>query len=300
MHAGVAGLMRMCGMERTRRWVIGGLAATGLTGSARPTWAGQLPPNLDSLSPQQRAAYEASRARTVAALGYERVTVPGSEALAEWEKLKRSGRGWPVIVGGDEDVARIAEQFSLDEPAGSGAAGSHRGRRSPQEILAAAAKVTFPADLQKWPGAYRPEDMKAPLGDWPVDADLEPSGPLMLAESPSQAVREKVHILLIPTRFGWEVPAYLRWGDWNACPPPEYHVAALRRWHDVFGAELVGIDGDTIAVRAGRPPQTRAAAIKLAREQYGYCPDLIDQGTETLSALAAILMKSEWWNFWWD
>ena len=43
-----------------------------------------------------------------------------------------------------------------------------------------------------------------------------------------------------------------------------------------------------------------AEALDLAREQYAYCPDLVDQGTETLSALAASLLKDEWWHFWWD
>jgi hypothetical protein len=38
----------------------------------------------------------------------------------------------------------------------------------------------------------------------------------------------------------------------------------------------------------------------LAREQYLYCGDIVDQGTGTLSRLATALMADDWWYFWWD
>jgi hypothetical protein len=111
---------------------------------------------------------------------------------------------------------------------------------------------------------------------------------------------DRVHILLLPTRNGWEAPAYLRWGDWNACPPPEYHVAALRHWHQRFGAELVGINGDTMNVKARTRPKDREQSLKLARDLCGYCPDIVDQGVGSIAALAAGLMASDWWYLWWD
>jgi len=53
-------------------------------------------------------------------------------------------------------------------------------------------------------------------------------------------------------------------------------------------------------VRVQSRPPTREAALELAREQYVYCSDIVDQGVQTLSALAAVLMQSAWWYFWWD
>lgn len=287
-------------MELTRRLVIGGLAATGLTVATRSTHAQQVPPDLSHLTPEQRATYEAMHARMMAALTYERVTVPGAQALAEWEKLKTAGRGWPVIIGGDNDLERIADQCTMADPRVSGVSIPGLEVRSPKDILAAAAELTFPADLQKWSGAYQADDLGAPVGDWPPKADAGTPGPSVAIDIVSGKFHDRVHILLVPTKLGWEVPAYLRWGDWNACPPPEYHVAALRSWHSDFAAELVGINGDTIDLRAATGPKTRESAMKLAREQYGYCPDIIDQGVGTISALAATLMRSEWWYLWWD
>lgn len=287
-------------MEMTRRLVIGGLAATGLTVATRATDAEQVPPDLSHLTPEQRAKYEAMHARMMAALTYERITVPGTQALVEWEKLKSAGRGWPVIIGGDNDLERIADQFTMADPSVSGVSIPGLQVRSPKDILAAAAKVTFPADLQKWAGAYKTDDLRAPEGDWPVKVDAGPPGPSVATDIGSGKFHDRVHILIIPTKYGWEVPAYLRWGDWNACPPPECHVAALRSWHSEFAADLVGMNGDTINLRAASRPKTHERALKLAREQYGYCPDIIDQGVGTISNLAATLIASEWWCLWWD
>jgi hypothetical protein len=37
-----------------------------------------------------------------------------------------------------------------------------------------------------------------------------------------------------------------------------------------------------------------------ALEQYAYCPDLVDQGTKSLAALAATLQDAGVWYAWWD
>ncbi|HSG35259.1 MAG TPA: DUF4253 domain-containing protein, partial [Sphingomonadaceae bacterium] len=99
---------------------------------------------------------------------------------------------------------------------------------------------------------------------------------------------------------GWEVPAYLRWGGWNACPPPEVHVAALRSWNERYGAELVGISGDALNLRVSSRPQTKEEATELAFEQFYYCADIVDQGVGTIANLAATLEAQDWWFFWWD
>lgn len=287
-------------MEPTRRLILGGIAATSLTVATRSTYAQQVPTDLSHLMPDKRAEFEAIQARMMAALKYERVTVPGVDALAAWERLKSAGRGWPVIIGGDGDLERIADQFTMADPDVSGVSIPGLELRSPKDILVAADKLAFPTDLKKWPGAYGPDDLRAPIGSWPSKIDAGSPGLSVATEIISGKFHDRVHILLVPAQFGWEVPAYLRWGDWNACPPPEYHVSALRTWHNNFAAELVGINGDTMNLRAANGPKTRGAAMSLAREQYGYCPDIIDQGVGTISALAATLMASEWWYLWWD
>jgi hypothetical protein len=74
----------------------------------------------------------------------------------------------------------------------------------------------------------------------------------------------------------------------------------LRSWHDRYGAELVSMGADTVELRVTRRPASRDEALALAREHYAYCSDTVDQGTQDLATLAAMLMASDWWFFWWD
>lgn len=256
------------------------------------------------MPPERRAEWDRARVRMLAALPYPRVEVPGEHVLVEWERLRAEGRGWPVIIGDDEQLDAIAEQFSLEDPAvfpmspGVPSLGDAL-PPTPSAILAESAKLSFPESLAQWSGTD-PDLPDPPLGEWPAPGAVESSGLTVASDILSGKPFPLVHILLIPTSRSWEVPAYLRWGNWNACPPPAQHVAALRRWHERFGVELVGINRDTLNVRAARRPADRDVALALGREHYSYCPDVIDQGLDGLSALAAHLMANDWWYFWWD
>lgn len=285
-------------MEMTRRLVLGGIAATGL--AATRAVAGQQSSVPPIPEPNRGEEYRDMRARLLAAFPYERITVPGARVQAEWERLKAEGRGWPVAIGADADLERLADQFAMAGPAVTGAAVAGLDARSVDQIIAASHSICFPEDLRRWPGAYQPEDLRAPVGRWPTKVGMGNLGPSVAFDPVSSRPYDKVHIVMLPTRNGWEAPAYLRWGDWNACPPPEYHVAALRDWHDRFGADLVGINGDTMDLKVRNRPGSRDRALALAHDMYGYCPDIVDQGVGTISALAAQLMASDWWYLWWD
>jgi hypothetical protein len=254
-----------------------------------------------------RAAAPAARwrpeeAKLIDAIPYERIEVPGAQALARWEELRAARSDvWPVIVGGDEDLPRIADQLAMDDPAPAAA------------TLAAAAKLEHPQSLwdlrakekaewrayQKEHPEWEDEEYVAELGDWPAVPPQE-TGLTVASDILTGRPFPHAHILLLPIARGFEAPALLKWGGWNACPPPEIHVAAMRRWSSDYGAEIVGMTGDVINIRVKRRPATREAAIELAREQYAYCADIVDQGVGDISALAAGLMAADWWFFWWD
>jgi hypothetical protein len=209
---------------------------------------------------------------------FKLIETTGDEALAKWRELKSAGQGSPVILGGD--YARV----SFDDPF----------EPSAEDILRAAAGVRFPGDLARRKAANGP-----PVGEWPA-APSPPSPLYIVSDFLTGKPLAKVTIALAPTDDWTTIPAYLCWGGWNACPAPEYHVAAMRAWRDRYGAELVGVSVDTIYSRVASRPKTRKEALALARDQYIYCTDLIDQGGGTYSALAADLMANDWWRFWWD
>ena len=262
-------------------------------------------------------------AEALAVFPFERVQVSGKTALQEWERLKRGEQRAPIVIGGDRELKALAAQFHpgnwtiLPEP-------------NLAETLARADELTHPQSLlAHWrkeeeqvkqflaadPGrrgvvdafierlkeiGFRTDRTAGPpIGRWPI----RPPAPTELSvvwNRETDSPFDVVNIVLVPTDDWTEIPAYMRWGNWNQNPPAEYHVAALRSWRDRYGAELVGLSFDVINIRVADKPETREEAMALAREQYGYCNDIVDQGVGTLSELAASLKAHDWWYFWWD
>lgn len=273
--------------EPTKRWLLAALGTMGVLG-CKPISAAEA-------EPSKVAAYTA---KVMAAFPYEIVSVPGQKALETWGKLKGAGRGYPVIVGGDEDLMLIADQFALDIEGMPGA--TPENRQTPAQILEAAKAIRFPDVLRTLDEALSDKDVDEMMGEWPTRALAEEVGLSVATDILTDKFLKTVHIVLVPARASWEVPAYLQWGGWNACPMPGVHVAALRSWNERFGAELIGISPDVLNVRVPKPLADRQKAMELAKEMYRYCPDIVDQGVGEVAVLAACLMAHRWWFFWWD
>lgn len=105
----------------------------------------------------------------------------------------------------------------------------------------------------------------------------------------------------IPVEHPWEVFAYLPFGGWNECPDTVDLMAAAKYWFEQYGAVPAVITHDVLEFDLPVPvPEERA--MELAAEQYGFCPDIVDQGPEgaTVGWLADSLRQSDKWYFWWD
>jgi hypothetical protein len=92
-------------------------------------------------------------------------------------------------------------------------------------------------------------------------------------------------------------------GGWNDCPYDAEHVAVLRYWHERYGVDLFAMGGDIIECVVERPPTTREEALNLAREQLLYAPGTLGEfsgGGSSVPELAAALLNSRHWLFWWD
>jgi len=60
------------------------------------------------------------------------------------------------------------------------------------------------------------------------------------------------------------------------------------------------VTSDSIEGYVANPPKSKEEAINLAWQQYLYCSDIVEQGTETISNLASSIINHEHWYFWWD
>jgi hypothetical protein len=208
-----------------------------------------------------------------------------------WQELRTGLESdwWPIVVGGEEDEARLVEAQTYSQT-------------SPSRILEMAADLDVAALFRRWHQENAPDNDEADewdvVGTWP-DQTPRPSSYTLPYDISSGKPRSTV-VAIVAVQEGSEIPAALGWGGWNACPKPEEHVAVLRRWADKYGAELVGVSGDVLEMRVLRPPKTRETAMALATEQYDYCADIVTQGVGSISALAADVLDDATWFFWWD
>lgn len=115
---------------------------------------------------------------------------------------------------------------------------------------------------------------------------------------------EEVILAKIPTTKAWELAAWIPMGGWNSCPSPEEQVAIFKYWYEKYEAYPAVVSSDIWELRVKCSPNDDSEkAMDLAKEQYIWCNDRIDQcGSEdyTLGTLGGELMNSSVWYFWWD
>jgi hypothetical protein len=250
------------------------------------------------------------------------LAVSAEEARPTWERLREAVAQtgyWPVILIDRGDGFPLPPDSATDP--------GQPGERTFEEILAAANTIDFEGwvreqherriaslteDVDLYPDndelsgyprqllAQRGELRGLPRAAWPGD-DPTPLEEIddRLASFTERPGR-RLAAALFPVPEGWQVPAFLRWGAQRWPHDPALHAAALRSWQERYGAELVTLGGHTMHLRVGRPPATRRAALRLAREHFFYCDDLILNRVSSLDELAAWLIRARVWYFVWD
>ncbi len=109
------------------------------------------------------------------------------------------------------------------------------------------------------------------------------------------------HLLLaeVPVTEAWQLLAWFPFGDWNDCPPCEDIINISKYWYDTYNAIPACLSCDSIEITVDKPIDEELS-LALAEKQYAFCPDVVEQGLETIQALADYLRKSTVWFFWWD
>ena len=105
----------------------------------------------------------------------------------------------------------------------------------------------------------------------------------------------------IPVKNPWEIFAYLPFGNWNECPDTPDLMAVARYWFEQYGAIPAAMSHDELEFDLPAPV-SQEKAMEVATEQYGFCPDIVDQEQDepTVGNLADVLRQSTVWYLWWD
>jgi hypothetical protein len=84
---------------------------------------------------------------------------------------------------------------------------------------------------------------------------------------------------------------------WNYDLSPEMVIARLKEWDGRYGLVFRGIAFDWVEAEFKTQPQDM---VGFAKEVYAFCPDVVDQGTESVEVLAKEMKSSNILYLWWD
>lgn len=74
-------------------------------------------------------------------------------------------------------------------------------------------------------------------------------------------------------------------------------ITRLKTWNNKYPFDIIGADGDWVEARFTSPPSSFAV---FAKEVYAFCPDVVDQGTNTVQALGDEMESFNMLYLWWD
>ncbi len=109
--------------------------------------------------------------------------------------------------------------------------------------------------------------------------------------------RAPERVAVVRAASGYDVLLMLGTNGWNRDIGPDSVIAWLRRWDAAVGLTIVGAGNDWVEAKIARPP---ADMLPFARSVYELCPDAVEQGTETVQALASDMAHSHTLYLWWD
>ncbi|MET3698990.1 uncharacterized protein DUF4253 [Bacillus oleivorans] len=75
--------------------------------------------------------------------------------------------------------------------------------------------------------------------------------------------------------------------------------AKLREWNDRYPFNMIGADYDWVEAIFSELPADQQMK-SFAQEIYEFCPDVVDQGTETIEALIEEMRRTNKLFLWWD
>jgi len=181
---------------------------------------------------------------------------PAEEAIEWWRRLHtvagRTGHQ-PMLVDPDRTV--LFEDPVLEEltwvPLGPTERLAQSAALDPVAVLnpkGATLDTVDPDEVERWLQQW-PDDPRR-IDQLRLPYDCGQDGPVILA--------------LVPAAHNWQVPVLFSYGDFNGCPHPSVHGAALRHWQQRYGLDVVSMTSAAMEFAVFRPPRTRRDALEFA------------------------------------
>jgi hypothetical protein len=102
---------------------------------------------------------------------------------------------------------------------------------------------------------------------------------------------------ILKTADKYEVLAQIQTDGINYDIDTDSLIKIIKSFDAKYSLSLVGAGGDWCEFTINKAP---ADWMAFAEEAYKVCPDIVDQGTETVKALATEMKRTNRLYFWWD
>jgi hypothetical protein len=222
-----------------------------------------------------------------------RTELRDDEALARWRRLAAAFPTtglWPVLIQAGELQPEFARPRDWEIQAAKAPERVLRSLWRESLPLGAGERREYAAEVLAPFGAQFPELARG-------GAPRKAQGTTAEAVGTMEGVGA---LALVPVTRPADVVGATGWqGPVNHTDDIALLSAVLRSWEERCDAIVVGLSLDTLHLAVRRPPSGDDASL-LAAEQKAFCPDIVDQGTNTIGALAAEIDGAPAWYFWWD
>jgi hypothetical protein len=217
-------------------------------------------------------------------------TIKFSDAQTEWQKARTQVRGQLIMLVAGGPHLQVIE----DESNGS-----------PEQVLQEAMTIDAAEFLIARKNSLAPDQQQATIHQIARPEHVRAAAPPLTHFISFMNVNKNrnsptVEFAVISCDAPWKVFAWLPFGNWNDVPNDSQLTAVFRRWFEKFGAVPAVVSSDVIEFWIDQPITDSVVASELAMEMFYLCPDIVDQGTETVENLASSLLNANVWYFWWD
>ena len=105
------------------------------------------------------------------------------------------------------------------------------------------------------------------------------------------------HLILIPSRYPWHIPAYMQFAEVNAFPAAEIQINLLYQWYHLYGAAPINLMFAVGQFFVGRPPTKAPQAVWFGQDFISYGPE---ETTGDYGEMLVNVLNDYFWDFWWD
>lgn len=127
---------------------------------------------------------------------------------------------------------------------------------------------------------------------------LSPMGYLaFLSERNFGIAGQNDELAILKTTDEYEILRVKHTNGYNYDIDSQEIIAKLKEWDNRYQLEIIGADFDWFEAEFSTTPDNM---IAFAKEVYDFCPDVVEQGTETVEKLAEEMKREQTIYCWWD